>query len=458
VSVPAAEPTAGVGVPRLRRVLTLWDLIFYGIVAVTPSAPATVYGLAELKSGGYVVVTILAAMVAMAFTAISYGRMAALYPSAGSAYAYVSRGIHPYLGFVAGWAMLLDYMLIPLFCTLYGTLSLQRALPMLPFPIGAALFAGGITLLNLRGIRSTAFANQALLVFMGIVLASFIVLAIRYIAIRHGFWGLFSIQPFYRPGTFHVRAIASATSFAALTYLGFDAVTTMAEDVMNPRRNVMLAAVSVCLFTGIFGGFLVYLGHLVWPNYTTFTNIDTAFIDVTGRVGGITLFKATAVLLVVANVGAGLTSQVGAARLLFGMGRENVIPARYFARLHPVRNTPDINIILLGVMAFVGAQLISYELAAELLNFGAFLGFMGVNLAVIWKFWVRRADASGRNFLLDVILPGLGFVFCTVIWVGLGNSAKIAGCVWLSVGFFVLATRTGWFKSPIVMSDPSSYE
>jgi putrescine importer len=152
-----------------------------------------------------------------------------------------------------------------------------------------------------------------------------------------------------------VRAIASATSFAALTYLGFDAVTTMAEDVKNPRKNVMLAAVSVCLFTGIFGGLLVYLAHLAWPNYSTFTNIDTAFIDVTGRVGGIALLKATALLLVVANVGAGLTSQVGAARLLFGMGRENVIPARYFARLHPKRNTPDINIILLGVLGFLGA-------------------------------------------------------------------------------------------------------
>jgi putrescine importer len=458
LSVPAAEPTSGVPVQRLRRVLTLWDLIFYGIVAVTPSAPATVYGLAELKSGGYVVVTILAAMVAMVLTAISYGRMAALYPSAGSAYAYVSRGIHPYLGFVAGWAMLLDYMLIPLFCTLYGTLALQRALPILPFPIGSIFFAGGITLLNLRGIRSTARANQVLLVFMGIVLFSFIVLAIKYIAARYGILGLFSIQPFYRPGTFHLRAIASATSFAALTYLGFDAVTTMAEDVKDPRKNVLLAAVSVCLFTGVFGGLLVYLGHLAWPDYTTFTNVNTAFIDVTGRVGGVALLKATAVLLVVANVGAGLTSQVGAARLLYGMGRENVIPARYFARLHPTRNTPDINIILLGVLGFVGAQFISYELAAELLNFGAFLGFMGVNIAVIWQFWVRRAHQQGRSFLPDVILPFLGFLFCSVIWLGLGNPAKIAGSLWLLVGFFVLATQTGWFRRPVVMSDPSSYE
>jgi putrescine importer len=458
VNLPAAEPAATVPVQRLRRVLSPWDLILYGIVAVTPSAPATVYGLAEQKSGGYVVVTILAAMVAMVLTAISYGRMAALYPSAGSAYSYVSRGIHPYFGFVAGWAMLLDYVLNPLFCVLYGTLALQRALPVLPFPIGALLFAGGITLLNLRGIRSTARANQALLVFMGVVLFSFIVLAVKYIAARHGVLGLFSITPFYRPGTFHLRAVASATSFAALTYLGFDAVTTMAEDVKNPRRNVMLAAVCVCLFTGLFGGLLVYLGHLAWPDYHTFTNVDTAFIDVTGRVGGQLLLSATAILLVVANIGAGITTQVAAARLLYGMGRENVIPTRWFTRLHPRRNTPDFNIILLGVLAFVGAQLLSYELAAELLNFGAFLGFMGVNLAVISDFWVRRAGGHQRNFFSDVLLPFLGFLFCSGIWLGLGTPAKIAGGLWFFIGLFVLARQTAWFQRPVVMSDPSTYE
>jgi amino acid transporter len=433
-------------------------LIFYGIVAVTPSAPATIFGLAEVKSRGHVVVTILAAMVAMVLTAISYGRMAALYPSAGSAYTYVGRGIHPYLGFLAGWAMMLDYILIPLFCVLYGALSLQRALPFLPFPVCAALFAGGITLLNLRGIRSTARANQALLVFMFAVLIAFIVLAIKYLVVRQGIAGLFSTQPFYNPATFNARAIAGATSFAALTYLGFDAVTTLAEEVENPRKNVMLAAVSVCIFTGLFGGLLVYLAHLVWPDYSTYKNIETAFIDVTGRVGGLKLLQATAVLLVVANIGAGMTSQAAAARLLYGMGRENVIPRRIFARLHPVKNTPNLNIILLGILAFAGAQVLSYELTAELLNFGAFLGFMGVNAAVIWRFWIHAPDRSSRNFLTDILLPAFGFLFCTIIWVGLGNPAKLAGGIWLVVGFFVLAAHTRCFRRIMIQMDPSAGE
>jgi len=455
----STEQKAGLeSVGRLKRVLSIWDLILYGIVAVTPSAPATVFGLAELRSHGHAVVTILAAMVAMVLTAISYGRMAALYPSAGSAYTYVGRGLHPYVGFVSGWAMLLDYVVSPLFCVIYGSLALQRAAPELPYPVCAALFAGGITCLNLRGIRSTTRANQALLVFMFVVLVSFIVLAVRYMLVHEGLASLFSMKPFYDPRTFNVRDIAGATSFAALTYLGFDAVTTLAEDVKNPRRNVMLAAVSVCAFTGIFGGLMVYLGQLVWPDYNTYSNVETAFIEVTGRVGGVWLFQAMAILLVVANIGAGMTTQVGAARLLFGMGRDNVIPHRFFAHLHPVRNTPNRNIWLLGTLAYVGALLMSYELTAEILNFGAFLGFMGVNLAVLWQFWVRRGQGRERQLLADVVLPALGFLFCTVIWLGLGAPAKIAGGIWFVIGLFVLATHTRGFRQRIALPDPANYE
>jgi putrescine importer len=432
--------------------------VLYGMVAVTPSAPATVFGLAEVKSHGHAVVTILAAMAAMVLTAVSYGRMAALYPSAGSAYTYVGRGLHPYLGFVSGWAMLLDYVVSPLFCVIYGSLALTRALPALPFPVAAALFAGGITYLNLRGIRSTARANQVLLAFMFVVLLSYIFLAIKYLLVRQGVGGLFSIKPFYNPATFNVRDIAGATSFAALTYLGFDAVTTLAEDVKNPRRNVMLAAVLVCAFTGVFGGLLVYLGQLVWPDYNTYSNIETAFIEVTGRVGGVVLFQGLATVLVVANIGAGMATQVGAARLLFGMGRDNVIPRRFFAHLHPVRNTPNRNIWLIGILAYAGALVMSYELTAEILNFGAFLGFMGVNLAVIWQFWVRRAEGHRREFFADILLPALGFVFCTVIWLGLGAPAKIAGGLWFIVGVFVLATHTRGFRQAIVLPDPATYE
>ena len=443
----------GAEVPRLRRVLSLWDLILYGIVAVTPSAPVTVYGLALVMSKGFAVDTILVAMVAMVFTGFSYGRMAALYPSAGSAYTYVGRGLNPHLGFLAGWAMLLDYIVIPLFCVIYGSLAIQRLLPQVPYIVWTAILAGIMTYLNLRGIKSTARANQVLISIMMVVLITFIVQAIRYAVGHDGWGGLFTLAPFYNPKTFSVGSIATATSFAALTYLGFDSVTTLAEDVHNPRRNVLLATVSVCAFTGVFGGLLVYLGQVVWPDYTTFTNVETAFMDVTRLVGGMPLFHAIGLLLFIANVGAGLTGQVGAARLLFGMGRDNVLPRRIFSYLDPKRNTPTFNIWLIGILAFVGAQFMTYELTAEILNFGAFLGFIGVNVATFWQFYIVGQPTHKKNFFADAVVPALGGIFCLIIWLGLATPAKIAGGIWFAVGLIHSGIRTRGFRKRPAMID-----
>src|SRR6266516_4101546 len=216
--------------PQLRRILGLGDLVFYGIVLIQPVAATGPFGLANQMSHGHVVTTILIAMVAMMFTALSYGRMAALYPAAGSAYTYVGRGLNPHLGFFAGWAMLLDYVVIPLFCVIYGSLAIQRLFPQVPFLVWSACIAGAMTYLNLRGIRSTARANQILISLMMCVLLAFIFLAIRLVTRQQGWGGLFTLQPFFNPKTFRLGSVATATSFAALTYLGFDSITTLAED------------------------------------------------------------------------------------------------------------------------------------------------------------------------------------------------------------------------------------
>ena len=438
--------------PRLRRVLSLPDLIIYGIVSVTPSAPVTVFGLAVVMSRGHAVDTILIAMVAMLLTAFSYGRMASVYPSAGSAYAYVGRGLNPHPGFLAGWAMLLDYLAIPIFCTIYASLTLQRLVPGVSYTVWVTLIVGAITALNLRGIRVTARINQILLLIMGSVLVAFIILAVRYLARQHGWSGLFSTVPFYNPQTFDFNSLRRATAFAALTYGGFDAVTTLAEDAKNPRRNVLLATVLVCLFTGLFGGLLVYLGQLVWPDYHTFPNIETAFYDASRRVGGVWLFQGIAAILVVAMFGSGFTGQVGAARLLFAMGRDKVLPNRVFAYLSPKRSNPTRNIMIVGVLTFAGALLMSYELSAEVLNFGMFFAFMGVNLAAIRQFYFLR---QRRELLRDAVTPGLGFLFCLGIWWSLSPPAKIAGGLWFLVGLAYNLVQTRGWRIPPPMIDSS---
>ena len=438
----ASPPT-----PGLRRVLRTRDLIFYGIVLIQPVAPVGVFGLASVMSRGHALTAILLAMVAMSLTAVSYGRMATRYPSAGSAYAYVGRALNRHLGFLAGWAMFLDYLIIPLINVVFGALTLQRLLPGVPFLVWAALLAGITTGLNLRGVRATARANEVLLWIMCAVIAAFVLLAARHLLLERGWSGLLTLEPFYNPRTFHLSAVLTATSFAALTYIGFDGVTTLAEEVKEPRRSVPLATVLVCLITGAFSGVEVYLAHQVAPDYTRFTQPETAFMDVTRVVGGAGLFQAMGLVMVVACVGSGLAGQAGAARLLYSMGRDGVLPRTVFGRLD-ARGCPAWNTMILGALSLAGAWLVSYERAAEVLNFGAFLGFLGVNAAALREYGFRRRAPGAARWWLDFAIPALGFIFCLVIWLNLSRPAQVVGGIWLLAGIVYLAILTRGFRRP----------
>jgi amino acid transporter len=454
-SASSTTPSA----PRLRRVLTLWDLIFYGIVLIQPIAPVPLYGVAQKLSDGHFVTIILIALFAMLITAVSYGRMAALYPAAGSAYTYVGRGLNPHLGFLAGWAMILDYLLQPLINTVWISTALHaRYVPQIPYVVWAAIIAGIMTVLNLLGIRASARANKFLLFVMFAVVGFFVVLAVRFLFGTQGWSGLFSTQPFYDPRTFDSHRILTATSFAALTYIGFDGVTTLAEDVENPKRNVLLAVVLTCIFAGVASGFESYLGARVWPDWRSFPNLETAFMDICSRVGGVLLFNAMGVILIVAAFGSGLTGTLGAARLLFGMGRDGVLPRRVFGYLKPGSNTPTYNIVLIGVLAFLGAVLLNvvgsaYEHAGALLNFGAFLAFMGVNFATFWQFSVVSRKDNNWRILRDAALPLVGFAFCGLIWWNLNNLAKTVGGIWFVAGLLYVGIKTRGFRRAPVMID-----
>jgi len=446
-------------VARARRLLTLWDLIFFGIVLIQPIAPIPLFGVAQKLSDGHFALIILVAMFAMMITAVSYGRMAALFPSAGSAYTYVGKGLNPHLGFLAGWAMFLDYLLQPLINTVWISSAMHDVYtPKVPFVVWAAIIAGIITALNLLGVRSSARANKVLLFFMFVVVGFFIVLAVRFLYVLQGWHGIFSIQPFYNPATFNAHRILTATSFAALTYIGFDGVTTLTEDVVNPKRNVLLATVLVCVFTGIFGGLEVYLGQRVWPNWHTFPSLVTAFMDICGRVGGPVLFNAMGVILILAAFGSGLAGGLGAAKLLFGMGRDNVLPRSFFGYVAPGTSTPTYNIILIGLLSFGGAEMLNYigsayQHAGELLNFGAFLAFMGVNLATFWQFGVLSRPGYKRRIGVDIALPLAGFAFCALIWWNLNPLAKTAGGIWFAIGLLYMAIKTRGFRAAPVMID-----
>jgi len=458
MGAPPNAPSAGPGPSspaRLKRSLTLWNLIILGIVIVQPIAPMGVYGVISNEARGHVVTTILIAMVAMLFTAFSYGKMARAYPSAGSAYTYVGREIHPALGYLVGWAMVLDYILNPLICTVICSKLTQNILPGVPYGALVVAFAGLFTLLNLRAIRSSARINEVLAAGMMIVVVIFFAFVARFL------WGLghqgmaFFTQPFYNPATFSFHGIFRGTSIAVLTYIGFDGISTFSEETENPRRNILLATVLVCAITGVLSALEVYAAQLVWGSQPFPPQmVESAFPLVAQRAGGFFLFHLLNFTILIANIGSGMGAQLAAARLLYGMGRNAAIPRSFFGTIDPVRRIPANNIIFIGAIALAGAFFLSYERGVELLNFGAFIAFIGVNVAAFIHYFVRAPERRWINF----VAPLLGAGICVFIWLNLSWPAKLAGGLWLLAGLLYGAAKTGGFRAGRFSFDLSAEE
>jgi putrescine importer len=386
----------------------------------------------------------LIALIAISFTAISYGRMAAAFPEAGSTYAYASRAIHPAAGYFAGWVMIVDYLLMPMLCVIIAAVTSNKLIPSVPYVVWALLTAVAITTINLCGIEMT---SRATMVFNFVLAASivwFLAAAVRALLGGVGEGTLLSIKPFYNSGSFSLPAVMSATSIAVLSFLGFDGISTLAEDAKDPQKNIARATVLVCFVAGTLFILQTYLGQLIWPDYTRFTPIETAFSDIGRLIGGPGLFYLIAFLVVAQVWASGVTSQASASRLLFGMARDGRLPHGLFAYIHPVRRTPTYSVLLMGGIAAAGALLLDLDEAAELVNFGACLGFMAVNLSVIGHYFSRQRNWS--SFWMNLACPVLGFAVCFYIWLSISPLAMRLGALWTVAGIVYLAVQTGGFR------------
>ncbi len=449
---------------KLRRVLSLGDLIIYGIILIQPVAALPLFGHANDISKGHAVTAILIAMAAMIFTAIGYGRLASRYPAAGSAYTYVGKGLNPHLGFVAGWSMFMDYMFIPILCVIFTSITANHLLPIIPYHIWIFFFVTLFTLINLRGIKLASRTNWVLMIVMSVVVFYFMAAAIRFIFLKEGIGGLFTVKPFYDPESFSIGSIGSATALAALTYIGFDGLTTLSEEVKNPRRNILIAAVLTCVITGVWSGAQIYLAQVAWPDWASFTEgisdealrnnaLDTAIMSVAHRIGGAALDGSLSIVLLVGSIGSGITGQLGAARLLYGMGRDGVIPKKIFGHLGAKSASPNYNVLIIAGLALIGALLLNYEECARLINFGAFFAFMGVNIASIREFYIKEKIKTLKGFFKDFLVPATGFVICLIIWLNLPLKTFIIGGSWMILGIIYLAIRTNGFRKETVMMD-----
>lgn len=435
--MPMETMTTG-SAPTLKRTLRFSDLLLYGIILIQPTAAMPVFGVIYTVAGGHVVSALLLALIAMLFTATSYGRMSRAYPKGGSAFTYVSREIHPGFGYIAGWSMAMDYVLNPLICTIWCSRAAVNFLPGIPYVAWIFFFAIFFTTLNLNGVETSARINTTMAAALGVVIVIFVAAALRYLWHLHIGDPAFYTQPFYNKATFSTHNLFRGTSIAVLTYIGFDGISTLSDEARRPERDVPRAIVITCLVTGLLAAIEAYLGQLVWPQSMHFPDLDTAFVSVAGHAGGPFLFMLVNGALLLATVGSGMTSQLGAARLLLTMGEDGALPRKFFGAVHPKNRIPRNNVLLIGAIVLVGGLMLSYQLGTELLNYGALIAFMGVNLSSAVLGW-RHRHQGGQWFPMALSIGGL--LTCFFLWIHLSPIALTAGTIWATIGILLYFVR-----------------
>jgi putrescine importer len=436
--------TTQMGTIGLKRSLGFWDLVLYGIILIQPTAPMPVFGVIYQESRGHVVTAILLAMVAMLLTSFSYGRMAKAYPHGGSAFLYVGKEIHSSFGYITGWCLVMDYILNPLICTIWCSRAAMNFLPGVPYIAFAIFFAVLFTALNSCGVETSARINAGMAAALGVVILLVLIAAVRWILHSSHPDTAFFLDPFYDRATFNYSGLLRGTSIAVLTYIGFDGISTLTDEAKEPARNVPRAIILTCFITGVLASIEVYVAQLVWPRGLAFPDIDTAYVHVSGHMGGPILFLIVNSALLLATIGSGMASQLGAARLLYAMGVDGALPGKFFSALHPKSRIPLNNVLLIGVICLAGAMVFSYQLGTELLNYGALLAFVGVNIASIFRGWRNGRWAQWFPMLLSLA----GMLTCAFLWYNLGPLAKWVGTGWALVGILLWIVRRRYTVLP----------
>ncbi|UQN15363.1 APC family permease [Gulosibacter sp. ACHW.36C] len=428
---------------HLNRTLGLRSLVLFGLAYLTPMIVLGIFGVIASASAGASASAYLIALIAMLFTAASYGRLAARFPVAGSAYTYVGRSIDGRAGFLVGWAVLLDYLFLPMVIWLIGASYLSTAVPGVPSWVWIIAFILITTALNIIGIKVADRVNFVLMAFQFLVIAIFVVLSIASVVGADGADALVSASPFVGENAQFSNVIAAA-AVAAYSFLGFDAVTTLTEETKNPQKVMPRAILLIALIGG--GIFIVvtYFTQLVHPG-GTFTDESSAAFEIAQTIGG-NVFSAIFVAgLIIAQFTSGLAAQASGSRLLYAMGRDGVLPKRIFGVLHRGFQTPWGSIVVVGVVGLI-AMFLDVATSTSFVNFGAFIAFAMVNISVIVLAVKARREGKRVNVLLDYVAPSIGAIVIIGLLTQLDSNALIIGAVWLVIGIVILASLTGGFR------------
>lgn len=428
----------------LKRSLGMTQVVFLGLAYMSPFAVFDTFGVVSAVTHGHVPAAYVLITVAIIFTALSYGKMARLFPEAGSAYTYTKKTISPELGFLVGWSALLDYLFLPMINALLAGIYLSASFPHIPAWIWVVGSVVIITFINIAGIKVAVSANTLFVLFQLLIAVFFVILTTRAIINGEGVEG-FTIRPFFSEDI-EMSLLFSGASILALSFLGFDAVTTLSEETINPKKSIPKAILLIALIGGIFFISVTFFMQNLYPDVSELKNINGASPEIARQIGGIlfqSVFTSGALVSVLAS---GLAAQTSASRLLYAMGRDGVLPKKWFGKIHKKRQTPVFNIVFVGVLA-LAALFLNLVTATSLVNFGAFTAFSFVNLSVI-AFYIKNKHEQKRiSFIGYLVFPLIGLLFTMYLWFSLDRVAIIIGFSWLLVGVCLLLRLTKGFKT-----------
>jgi amino acid transporter len=447
---------------ELKRSLTFWDLLIYGLIFMVPIAPFGIFGSVFNASGGMVVLAYAIGAVGMVFTAISYAEMSKAFPLAGSVYSYAGRGIAPPVGFIAGWQILLDYILIPSLLYIISGLAMHSFVPGVPVWLWVVGFIVLNTVINYFGIELTARANRIMLVAELIVLAIFLVIGVAALVAGKGTGGFWT--PLYDSGTFSVGLIFGAVSLAALSFLGFDAISTLSEENRETGHQIARATIASLFLVAVLFVVQTWVAALLVPDrQKLLTEGDpggTAFYEAAEHAGGHWLFVVTAVATAIAwGFADALVAQAATSRLLYSMARDRQLP-RFLAKVHETYRVPEYAtfvVAIISVAVGIGFTLrddYGITLLTTLVNFGALTAFLLLHVAVFVHYMIRRRSS---DFLRHLVVPVCGVVILGYVVIKAKVTAQAVGLIWLGIGIVVMLVLLLTGRTP-TLAEPTEPE
>lgn len=416
---------------ELRRALRTRDLLVYGMIFMVPIAPFSVFGFVWHDAHGMVPLAYLLGLIGMFFTAMSYAAMSRAFPMAGSVYSYVHRGLHQVPGFFAGWMILLDYILVPALLYIFSAVALAPLLPTVPAWVWLVAFVAFNVIVNLLGVQLSARVNFWMLAFELLVLGLFMVLALAALHAGQGA-GALTLRPIYDPAVFSLATVTGATSIAVLSFLGFDGISTLAEESRGGPGSVARATVGALLLVGAMFIAQTWVATDL-ARGMSFASAETAFYEVAGRAGGPWLRNLALFSVVLsAGVANAMAAQAAVSRVLYAMARDRQLPA-VLARVHARYQTPYVStLVVAGISMLVGLLFMTrVDDLSRIVNFGALSGFVLLHLAVIVHFTVRERS---RNWLRHLLMPLGGLLVIGYVLYEMDRRAKLMGAAWIAIG------------------------